>query len=132
MARFTTIQKKVIIPYSLKSYFDDSCHEYGRVTFEKKLEMFRAVVSNGFSIYDLTEKFRKDRSDRYNQDDMKKLLCRHIAELIYNERIHPIVPRYYQDNSYEEVAKELDKFVMNPIDSIEFMELVKKKFGIIS
>lgn len=130
MARFTTIQKKAIIPYSLKSYFASSSHEFGKIDFNKKLEMFRSVVSNGFSIYDLTEKFRKDRSDQYDQADMKRILCGYIAELIYGDRINPYVPRYYHDKSYEEVAKELDKFVINPIDSGAFMELVKKKFGV--
>ena len=130
MARFTTIQKKVVIPYSLKSCFAPSSHEFGQIDFEKKLAIFRSVVSNGFSVYDLTEEFRKNRLDTYEQDDMKSVLCGHIAELIYDDRIDPIVSRYYHDKSYEEVAKELDKFVINPIDSGGFMELVKKKFGV--
>lgn len=132
MARFTTIQKKVTIPYSLKSYFGSGSYEFGQLDFEKKLSMFRSVVSNGFSIYDLTEEFRKHREDRYDQEDMKNVLCSHIAELIYSDPISPYVSTYYKDNTYEDVAKELDKFVINPIDSSAFMELLKKKFGITS
>lgn len=128
MVRFTTIQKKVTIPYSLKTYFASSSDEFGRIAFEKKIDTFRSVVSNGFSIYDLTEQFRKDHSKYYNETDMKNVLCYYIAELIYNESTHPVVLRYFESDSYETVAKELDKMVMNPIDSSDFEELAKERF----
>ena len=130
MVRFTTIQKRVKLPYKLKCYFASSSNEFDRIDFEKKLETFRSVVSNGFSIYDLSEKFRKDHTEQYDQEDMKKVICDHIAEIIYSNRINPIVDRYYRDDSYETVAKELDKLVMNPIDSDAFMILVKERFNI--
>ncbi|WP_366183264.1 hypothetical protein [Flavobacterium ovatum] len=130
MVRFTTIQKKVHIPHRLKYYFASSSDEFGRIDFEKKIETFRSVVSNGYSIYDLTEQFRKDHAKYYDQNDMKAVLCGHIAELIYRDRINIIVERYYRDDSYESVAKELDKFVMNPIDSDAFMKMVKERFSI--
>jgi len=105
MARFTTIQKKVVIPYSLKSCFAPSSHEFGQIDFEKKLAIFRSVVSNGFSVYDLTEEFRKNRLDTYEQDDMKSVLCGHIAELIYDERIHPIVSRFTMTKAMKKLRK---------------------------
>ncbi|NRT14904.1 hypothetical protein HNP99_001248 [Flavobacterium sp. 28A] len=130
MVRFTTIQKKVNLPYRLKYYFASSSDEFGKIDFEKKLETFRSVVSNGYSIYDLSEHFRKNHADQYSHEDMKNVLCSYISWIIYNDPIQPVVTRYYRDDNYETVAQELDKLVINPIDGDEFMIRVKERFGI--
>ncbi len=129
MARFSTIQKNVRIPYSLKTYFGAGSHEYESLDFEKKLRTFREVVNAGYSIYDLAKEFIKVKGDYYDQDAVKRVLLNYIAKIIYDEFIEPMVDRYYRDDEYEVLAKDLDKLLLNPIGSIEFEKLVVAKLS---
>lgn len=127
MVRFSTIQKNVRIPHSLKTYFGAGSHEYESLDFEKKLGTLREVVNAGYSVYDLTKEFIKLKGDYYNQDSVKRVLSNYIAKIIYDDFIVPIVDRYYRDDEYEVLAKDLDKFLLKPIDSVEFEKLVIAK-----
>lgn len=79
--------------------------EFGRITIEKKIDLLRSVVTHGYSVYDLSEKFRKDRSKFYDHDDMQSVLCYYIAMLIFNQYINPYVNKYYEHETDEAVAK---------------------------
>lgn len=127
MVRFSTIQKNVKIPHSLKTYFGAGSHEYESLDFEKKLRTFREVVTAGYSVNDLAKEFIKVKGDYYDQDAVKGVLLNYIAKIIYDEFIEPMVERYYRDDEYEVLANDLDRFLLNPIDSVEFEKLVIAK-----
>jgi hypothetical protein len=79
MATLAKIQKKVTIQYSLKHYFSSFSDEFSKFDYSKKINFLRTVVENGFSTYDLSEAFRKPRTDRYSHDNMQKELVCYIA-----------------------------------------------------
>ncbi|HEY0046920.1 MAG TPA: hypothetical protein VGB44_09455 [Flavobacterium sp.] len=124
------ILKKVPIPRPLKYYFGEGSYEFNQISIEEKLEMLHLVVHAGFSVFDLSERFRKDRADRYSHENMHSVLRGYISTLISNNYIDPLVNRYYQDDSDEIVAKDLDAFLIEPITPEELLERAKKKFNI--
>lgn len=130
MARFETIDKKVGIPYSLKYYFGRGSDEFGRITIKQKIDLLRSVVNHGYSVYDLSEKFRKDRSKYYDHDDMHSVLCYYISIVIFNQYINPYVNKYYENETDETVAKALDKYLMNPVSEEDFITMVIEHFDI--
>lgn len=130
MAKFETIQKKVDFPYPLKYFFSPGTNEFSTITFEQKMGMFRKVVLSGYSVYDLSEKFRKDRSKEYDHANMHSVLRNYISKLIFNDYINPYVNKFYEHETDETVAKDLDVFVNEPISQEEFIERVGVKFNV--
>lgn len=130
MNNFEKIQKKVGIPRSLKYYFGAGSHEFNQISIEEKLDTLRRVVRAGFSVYDLSENFRKNRADRYSHEDMHSIFRYYISTVIFKEYINPLVNRYYLDESDKVVAADLDTFLIDPISPEELLDRAKKKFNI--
>jgi hypothetical protein len=114
----------------LKYFFSPGSNEFSTITFEQKMGMVRKVILIGYGIYDLSEKFRKDRSKEYDHDDMHSVLRNYISKLIFNDYINPYVNKFYESETDETVAKDLDIFVKEPISQEEFIERVGVKFNV--
>lgn len=94
MKNFLAIDKKVGSAYPLKYFFAPASHEFGTITIVQKFENFRAVVSSGYSTYDLSEKFRSDRSERYSHEDMHHVLTRYISIILFENYDNPYVQKF--------------------------------------
>ena len=128
MATLNQIQKKVKIHYSLKHYFSSFSDEFHRFGYSEKIEFLKEVVQKGFSTYDLSESFRKERSDRYNHEDMQKELVRYVGYVVYNNILELAVLKYYKEESDKDVAKDLDAFLLSEDCYGEFKKMFKDKF----
>lgn len=130
MTTLEKIQKKVAMPYSLKHYFSSFSEEFSRFDYSKKIELLQSVVQNGFSTYDLSEAYRKPRDTRYSHDDMQKELVRYIGYIVYQDSAEVLVSKYYEGVSDNEVAKDLDVFLLSEDAYEDFKIKFKKKFDI--
>jgi hypothetical protein len=130
MTTLEKIQKKVTIPYSLKHYFSSSSSEFSQFGYSKKIELLRSVVQNGFSTYDLSEAFRIPRATYYSPEDMQRELVSYIGYELYREPGEILVSRYYKGMSDNEVAQDLDAFLLSDDSWDDFKIKFKEKFGI--
>ncbi|MCG9792460.1 hypothetical protein [Flavobacterium algicola] len=124
------INKKIIIPYSLKHYFSSSSHEYARIEYAEKIALLQSVVQKGFSTYDLSEAFREPRATKYSQYDMQKELVRYIVHILYGNVEGIIVNRYYEGVRSIEAAKDLDAYLLSEDPYEDFKMKFKEKFNI--
>lgn len=130
MTTLEKIQKKVVMPYSLKHYFSSYSHEFSRFDYSKKIKLLQSVVQNGFSTYDLSEGFRIPRATNYSHDHMQKELVRYIAFVLYHKPDNYIVSKYYEGLPDSEVAKDLDAFLLSEDPYEDFKSMFKEKFDI--
>lgn len=130
MTKLEKIQQKVTMHHTLKHYFSSFSDEFKRIDYSKKLEFFKEVVQKGFSTYDLSESFRKERSDRYSHDDMQQELVRYIGYLVYGNILKLEVKHYYKNLSDKDVAKDLDAFLLSEDCYKDFKKMFKAKFDV--
>lgn len=129
MKNIDQISKKVHLPYRLKYYFAPSSHEFGLLDDSVKINFFKEIVDAGFSIYDLSENFRKSHALYYSETDMKDVLCYYISILIYNRSNHLFVIKYFEKESHYTTAVFLDYLLKNPIDKNEFGQMIFNTFS---
>ena len=122
------IQQKVPMHYNLKHYFSSFSDEFTRIDYLQKIGFLKEVVQNGFSIYHLSESFRKERSDRYSHDDMQKELVSYIGYLVYRDILKPEVKQFYKNVSDKDVAIDLDAFLLSENCYEDFKKKFKEKF----
>lgn len=124
------IQKKVAMPYSLKHYLSSSSAEFSKFDYSEKIEFLQQVVQKGFSTYDLSEAFRKSQATIFSHEDMQKEMVNYISYLMHHHTANPIVIKYYEGMTDEEVAKDLDAFLLSDDCYEDFKQKLKAKFDI--
>jgi hypothetical protein len=97
MTKLEKIQLKVTMHFSLKHYFSSFSDEFKKFDYSEKIEFLKEVLQNGFSTYDLSENFRKERADRYSNDHLQKQLVRNISYVFYNNILDSFKQKYYKE-----------------------------------
>jgi hypothetical protein len=105
------IAKKVNPIPNLKYFFAASSHEFNTMVFEKKIQFFHRLIQNGFSVYDLSENFRRRHEAAYTDEDLKKVIIYYISMLLYNQPLDLRVTHYFKEDSHHSLANYLDKLI---------------------